>query len=74
MARLRAQTKEQSQQFQDLAMRIDEFSEPYGRASDNSDKKIRILAYETSKDKKLPLGIGGSDHETRIKGFIKSRS
>ena len=69
LARLRAQTKEQSQQFQDLAMRIDEFSSRMEELR-QTDKKIRVLAYETSKDKKLPLGIGGSDHETRIKDLL----
>jgi murein DD-endopeptidase MepM/ murein hydrolase activator NlpD len=69
LARLRAQTIEQSQQFRDLATKIDEFS---GRMEElrQVDKKIRILAYETSRDKKLPLGIGGSDSETRIKDLL----
>jgi len=66
LARLRAQTKEQSQQFRDLAMRIDEFASRMEELR-QTDKKIRVLAYETSKDKKLPLAIGGSDHETRMK-------
>jgi len=69
LARLRAQTKEQSEQFKDLAMRIDEFSSRMEELR-QTDKKIRVLAYETSKDKKLPLGIGGSDHETRIKDLL----
>jgi murein DD-endopeptidase MepM/ murein hydrolase activator NlpD len=69
LARLRAQTKEQSQQFKDLAMRIDEFSSRMEELR-QTDKKIRVLAYETSKDKKLPLGIGGSDRETKIKDLL----
>ena len=69
LARLRAQTKEQSEQFRDLAMRIDEFSSRMEELR-QTDKKIRVLAYETSKDKKLPLGIGGSDHETRMKDLL----
>ncbi|MGA3280060.1 MAG: peptidoglycan DD-metalloendopeptidase family protein [Smithella sp.] len=69
LARLRAQTKEQSEQFKDLAMRIDEFASRMEELR-QTDKKIRVLAYETSKDKKLPLGIGGSDHETRIKDLL----
>ncbi|HUN55402.1 MAG TPA: peptidoglycan DD-metalloendopeptidase family protein [Smithella sp.] len=69
LARLRAQTKEQAQQFQDLALRIDEFSSRMEELR-QTDKKIRVLAYETSKDKKLPLGIGGSDHETKIKDLL----
>jgi murein DD-endopeptidase MepM/ murein hydrolase activator NlpD len=69
LARLRAQTKEQTQQFRDLAMKVDEFS---GRMEElrQVDKKIRALAYETSKDKKLQIGIGGSDKETRIKDLL----
>ncbi|PKN10427.1 MAG: hypothetical protein CVU72_01215 [Deltaproteobacteria bacterium HGW-Deltaproteobacteria-7] len=69
LARLRAQTKEQAQQFRDLAVKMDEFS---GRMEElrQVDKKIRVLAYETSKDKKLPLGIGGSDNETKIKDLL----
>jgi murein DD-endopeptidase MepM/ murein hydrolase activator NlpD len=69
LARLRAQTKEQSQQFRDLAMRIDEFASRMEELR-QTDKKIRVLAYETSKDKKLPLAIGGSDHETRMKDLL----
>jgi murein DD-endopeptidase MepM/ murein hydrolase activator NlpD len=69
LARLRAQTKEQSEQFKDLAMRIDEFASRMEELR-QTDKKIRVLAYETSKDKKLPLGIGGSDHETKIKDLL----
>ncbi|MGD0278878.1 MAG: peptidoglycan DD-metalloendopeptidase family protein [Smithella sp.] len=69
LARLRAQTKEQSQQFRDLAMKVDEFSSRMEELR-QTDKKIRVLAYETSKDKKLPLGIGGSDHETRMKDLL----
>ena len=50
-------------------MRIDEFSSRM-KSSIQTDKKIRVLAYETSKDKKLPLAIGGSDPETRIKDLL----
>ncbi len=69
LTRLRAQTKEQAQQFRDLAMKIDEFSSRMEELR-QVDKKIRTLAYETSKDKKLPIGIGGSDKETRIKDLL----
>jgi murein DD-endopeptidase MepM/ murein hydrolase activator NlpD len=69
LARLRAQTKEQSQQFRDLAVKMDEFSSRMEELRE-IDKKIRVLAYETSRDKKLPLGIGGSDKETRIKDLL----
>ena len=73
LARLRTQTKEQSQQLREMGMKIDQFSD---RMEDlrQFDKKIRVLAYETSKDKKLPLGIGGSDKETRIKDLLDQRS
>ena len=69
LARLRTENKEQSQQLRDLAVKIDEFS---GRMEElrQVDKKIRTLAYETSKDKKLPLGLGGSDKEIRIKDIL----
>jgi murein DD-endopeptidase MepM/ murein hydrolase activator NlpD len=63
LARLRAQTKEQSQQIYDLALKVDEFAD---RMEDlkQFDKKVRILAnYQTRRDKKLPLGIGGSSSE-----------
>ena len=66
---LRAQIKEQSQQFQDLATKIDAFSDHMEELR-QVDRKIRSLAYETGRDKKLPLGIGGSDKETRIKDLL----
>jgi len=69
LARLRSLTKEQSQQFKELATRIDEFSERM-EALRQTDKKIRTLAYETSRDKKLPLGVGGSDKESRMKDLL----
>ncbi len=69
LARLKAQIKEQSQQFEDLAVRIDSFSNRMEELR-QVDKKIRTLAYETSPDKKLPLGVGGSDKETRIKDLL----
>jgi murein DD-endopeptidase MepM/ murein hydrolase activator NlpD len=69
LARLRVQTKEQSQQLRDLGMKLDQFSDRMEELM-QFDKKIRVLAYETSKDKKLPLGIGGSDKETRIKDLL----
>jgi murein DD-endopeptidase MepM/ murein hydrolase activator NlpD len=70
LVRLRAQTKEQSQQFRDLAMKIDGFADRM-EALRQFDKKIRILsADQTSRDKKLPLGIGGSDKEMRVKELL----
>jgi murein DD-endopeptidase MepM/ murein hydrolase activator NlpD len=70
LARLRAQTKEQSQQFRDLAIKIDKFSNRMEELR-QFDKKIRILSEDqTRRDKKLPLGIGGSDKETRVKELL----
>jgi murein DD-endopeptidase MepM/ murein hydrolase activator NlpD len=70
LVRLRAQTKEQSQQFRDLAIKIDGFADRM-EGLRQFDKKIRILsADQTSRDKKLPLGIGGSDKETRVKDLL----
>jgi len=67
--RLRAQTKEQSRQLKDLGMKMDMFSDRM-EALSKVDKKIRLLAYETSSDKKLPLGIGGSDKDTKIRDLL----
>lgn len=69
MVRLRAQTQEQSQQLRDLGLKIDEFSDRM-EALRQTDKKIRVLAYETNSNKKLPLSIGGSDKETKIKDLL----
>jgi murein DD-endopeptidase MepM/ murein hydrolase activator NlpD len=70
LVRLRAQTKEQSQQFRDLAIKIDRFADRM-EGLRQFDKKIRILsADQTSRDKKLPLGIGGSDKEMRVKELL----
>jgi murein DD-endopeptidase MepM/ murein hydrolase activator NlpD len=70
LVRLRTQTKEQSQQFRDLAIKIDGFTDRMEQLR-QFDKKIRILsADQTSRDKKLPLGIGGSDKEMRVKEFL----
>jgi murein DD-endopeptidase MepM/ murein hydrolase activator NlpD len=63
LARLRTQTKEQSQQIQDLSLKVDEFADRMEKLQ-QFDKKLRILAnYQTGRDKKLPLGIGGSSSE-----------
>ncbi|MDI6741300.1 MAG: M23 family metallopeptidase [Smithella sp.] len=70
LARLRTKTVEQSQQLRDLGMKIDKFSD---RMEDlrQFDKKIRVLAYETSSGKKLPLGVGGADSENRIQDLLE---
>ena len=70
VGKTREETKEQSKQFRDLAMKIDGFADRMEELR-QFDKKIRILsADQTSRDKKLPLGIGGSDKETRIKELL----
>ena len=70
LVRLRTQTKEQSQQFRDLAIKIDGFADKMEQLR-QFDKKIRILsADQTRRDKKLPLGIGGSDKEMRVKELL----
>lgn len=69
VTRLREQTKLQQQQLRELGMKIDEFSDRM-EALRQTDKKIRILAYETNSNKKLPLGVGGSDKETKIQDLM----
>jgi murein DD-endopeptidase MepM/ murein hydrolase activator NlpD len=70
LARLRIETKEQVQQIQDLALKIDEFADRMEEFK-QFDKKLRILAnYQTKRDKKLPLGIGGSNEEARLKDLL----
>ncbi|MGV8059672.1 MAG: peptidoglycan DD-metalloendopeptidase family protein [Smithellaceae bacterium] len=71
LARLRAQNNEQSQQINDFASKIDEFANRMEELK-QFDKKLRILAnYQTGRDKKIPLGIGGSNSENaRIKELL----
>lgn len=69
ITRLREQTKEQQRQLHELGSKIDEFSERM-EALRQTDKKIRILAYETNSNKKLPLGVGGSDKDTKIQDLM----
>jgi murein DD-endopeptidase MepM/ murein hydrolase activator NlpD len=71
LARLRSQTVEQSKQINDLALKVDEFSDRMEEFK-QYDKKLRILAnYQTKRDKKLPLGIGGSNSdESGIKDLL----
>lgn len=70
MSRLRDLTKVQQQQLRELGTKIDEFSDRMEELR-QTDKKIRILAYETNRERKLPLGVGGSDKETRIKDLLE---
>ena len=70
LARLREQTKIQDQQFKDLAVRLDAFSDRMEELR-QIDKKIRIMSsYETNRDKELLLGIGGSNKEIKIKELL----
>ncbi len=72
LARLREQTQKQSQEFRELAMKIDAFSDQMEKLR-QLDKKIRILAsYQIGKDKNLLLGIGGSDDETRVRDLLNA--
>ncbi|MEQ8214460.1 MAG: M23 family metallopeptidase, partial [Smithellaceae bacterium] len=71
LARLQAQTKEQSLQIIYLAAKVNRFAD---RMEDLNqyDKKIRILAdFQTKEDKIIPLGIGGSSPEgSKIKDLF----
>jgi len=71
LARLRIETVEQSQQLQELALKIDEFADRIEEFN-QFDKKLRIVAnYQISKDKKMLLGIGGSGNtQTKIKDLL----
>ena len=63
LIRLRTQTVQQSKQIDELASKVDEFSDRMEEFK-QLDKKIRILAAnQTGRDKKMPLGIGGSNNE-----------
>ena len=71
LARLRIETVEQSQQLQELALKIDEFADRIEEFN-QFDKKLRIVAnYQISKDKKMLLGIGGAgNNQTKIKDLL----
>jgi murein DD-endopeptidase MepM/ murein hydrolase activator NlpD len=71
LARLRIETVEQSQQLQELALKIDEFADRMEEFN-QFDKKLRILAnYQIGRDKKMILGIGGSNNaQIKIKDLL----
>lgn len=71
LSRLRQQTAQQSKEINDLAVKVDEFSDRMEEFR-QFDKKIRILAKsQDMRDKKIPLGIGGSNNEqVRLKELI----
>lgn len=63
LSRLRQQTAQQSKEIIDLAVKVDEFADRMEEFK-QFDKKIRILAMnQVGRDKKIPLGIGGSNSE-----------
>ena len=63
LTRLRLQNVEQARQINELAMKVDEFSDRMEEFK-QLDKKIRILATnQTGRDKKMPLGIGGPSND-----------
>jgi len=73
LARLRQQTHKQSQEFQELAMKIDAFESKMEQLR-QLDKKIRIVAsYQTGRDRNLLLGIGGADNETNMKNLLNDQ-
>jgi murein DD-endopeptidase MepM/ murein hydrolase activator NlpD len=71
LARLRIETVEQSQQLQELALKIDEFADRIEEFN-QFDKKLRIVAnYQITRDKKMLLGIGGSGNaKIKIKDLL----
>lgn len=71
LARLRQQTVEQSKEISQLAIKVDEFADRMEELR-QFDKKIRILASsQVGRDKKIILGIGGSNSEQiRLKELI----
>ncbi|MBP7766052.1 MAG: M23 family metallopeptidase [Deltaproteobacteria bacterium] len=63
LARLRQQTALQSQEITALAAQVDAFADRMEEFR-QFDKKIRILAADrVGRDRKIPLGIGGSNNE-----------
>ena len=71
LSRLRQQTTEQSKEIVDLALKVDEFADRMEEFK-QFDRKLRILAAnQVGRDKKIPLGIGGSNNEqVRLKELI----
>jgi len=71
LSRLRQQTAQQSKEIIDLAAKVDNFANRMEEFK-QFDKKLRILATnQVGRDKKIPLGIGGSNSEQiRLKELI----
>ncbi len=85
LARLRQQTVQQSREIIGLAVKVDEFADRMEEFK-QFDRRLRLMASEDiGQDKKIPLGIGGSnstqislkelinkDQETLVSGIHKS--
>ncbi len=85
LVRLRQQTAEQSNEIIGLAVKVDEFADRLEEFK-QFDRRLRLMASEDiGQDKKIPLGIGGSnntqislkemidkDQETLVSGIHKS--
>jgi len=71
LSRLRQQTAQQSKEIINLAVKVDEFADRMEEFK-QFDKKLRILAAnQVGRDKKIPLGIGGSNSgQVRLKELI----
>ena len=71
LSRLRHQTAQQSKEISTLAAKVDEFSDRMEEFK-QFDKKIRIMATnQIGRDKKVPLGVGGSNSERiRLKELV----
>ena len=71
LSRLRQQTAQQSKEIVDLAAQVDGFADRMEEFK-QFDKKLRILASnQVGRDKKIPLGIGGSNNEQiRLKELL----
>ncbi len=63
LSHLRQQTAQQAKEINDLALKVDEFSDRMEEFR-QFDQKLRILAKnQVGRDQKIPLGIGGSNNE-----------
>lgn len=71
LSRLQRLTAQQSKQIADLSVKVDEFADRMEKLK-QFDKKLRILATnQVGRDRKIPLGIGGSDNDQfRLKELI----
>jgi len=72
LSRLRQQTAQQTKEINDLAVKIDQFSDRMEEIK-QFDKKLRILASEQiGRNAKTPLGVGGSNNDRiRLRQLIE---